>query len=64
MEELSLDELKELIWIYGAIRADPVLLMDYAGTGFRIETAYRGITRTMKDLQHKLDQMQSKVVSQ
>jgi hypothetical protein len=58
LDELSLDEMKELVWIYQQIRGDPDLLLRYAGNGWSVKTAYYAITRQMRELEITLAKME------
>ena len=55
--KLGKDDLKQLIWIYEQVRGDPDLLLRYAGSGYRIETMYVGLTETISRLQKELEAM-------
>jgi hypothetical protein len=56
-KQLSRFELKQLIWVYSQVQGDPDLLLRYAGSGYKIETMYRGIHDTIVRLQKELDAM-------
>ena len=57
VEELTKDEMKQLIWTYEQVRGDPDLLLRYAGSGWSVKTAFYAITRQIRELNGQLEKM-------